>query len=147
MAFSDRREARRARRRAEEQKAVDDYDRHLAQQKLEEENSRANLVYLHVRRWLLNLEKYHDVKNAPNKRYRRTECRLEAHWSYAMPTPAVSEGQPTSVRAAIPLDRHPQRAIQEQVINALRADGFRLDQPQKNPCGCVTFTAYPRCRP
>lgn len=147
MGFRDRREARLAQRLARERADQIAYDQHLAEQKRIKENEEANLVYLHIRKWLRLLEGYRNLRFAPDhaKHPRETGCRVREHRMYGNPTPYGD--LPDRVVCAIPLDKHPQRAVQACILDELQKEGFRLEQLTKNPCGCVTFTVRPRRRP
>ncbi len=110
-----------------------------------QDRARGEGLYAQIRHWLLAMEEFRNLRNAPKRPFTTTRCTGHGgdHWNHVVLKPPGT-GRKTFLQVAAPLDSIPEEDLQRNVIQRLRDEGFRIGDPQKLPCGCMMFLVRPR---
>lgn len=107
--------------------------------------ARGESLYGQIMHWLLAMEQYPNLRNAPRWAHTVTFCTGDnvSHWQHVTLMPREIERK-TFLQAAMPLDDMPEQQLRENVIERLRGEGFRVGEPRKLACGCMILVVRPR---
>jgi hypothetical protein len=110
-----------------------------------QDKARGEGLYRQIRHWLLAMEQYHNLDNAPQRPFTTSMCTGTGnnHWNHVVRMPRQAQRK-TFLQVASPLDSIPEEQLQANVIQRLKDEGFRVDEPRKLSCGCMMFIVRPR---